>query len=1525
MKKLITLSFALLLCLLGMQAVVHRVSLQPADSSGTGNGITMKAAMRNAAIESYGAVSFGFGDAGQQDAVMRTPNMWGYDTKCQILVGRWRDSQDLCTLNLDDGVMTRGVFYNWLKFTVIGAQGNKIFGFGYDTNGGNHGSFCVYDMSATDPDDNNYWVKLQQTDFTDNFDSDFIMHGVYVPAENAFYGSTSDGSWIKYDVVTGNTTRLGETTVNDVDYAYNIHTGKLVGISQDGKLKEYDLTTGAEGTLLTTITKTATGTSGFGYDPSSKCYIYTPYNPNSSTIRGKAFAINSETLNVSTAGMVQGTKSQVGSICFVMAADAAAPMPAEYVGAEFLNGARTGTVTFRLPAVLDNASEITGNVDYVLSVNGNEYFNGSGAAGSDAVLAIGEDANLADGNNIFSLICTVDTQNSPECTKELWIGNDNPLAPENVTVLPGYVSWNAVTSGTGIHGGYVDVSAITYTVKINGVLVADGISTTSCTAEFPSGIVKAEVTAHCNGLDSEPAFSVDTDLPDNCFSEPCGFAPTADQMSLFTFINANNDDREWKYTDNGLQIVNSTEIDADDWIILPGIVITDTEHLHKFSMIAFNSGLMPERFEVKVGTAPTVEAMTQTVIPETIVQDVNWSENKVFDGNFTINEGGIYYIGIHCTSTPKGYYFTVRDFKVRVTEESVNGPKSVTGLAVTAADKGGLNATVTFTLPAETNRGEVITGNIKAVVSSKADTKEVEGAPGSEQTVVIGTLQGDNVITVQPLLSGIPGESSVIEVYTGVDVPLAPASARIDMNANNVSGTLRWEAPVIGANGGYVSPTGVTYYLCLQKWNPRTSRYEWDIAGELGTDVHEYEFDLGELSSQQGVQYGVLAENAAGRGKMVRSAMAAVGKPYNLPVNETYESDEKEGEFVMHYTPLCGDGIDQLDSDKSVLWQFGYINQAFSSDYYSPDGVGVWCKAYHETTGWMDLPKFTTKGQTNIRFTPSFYVGSTKSIRMTVRSFDTEEVEIFNLENAQGITQNAYNTIDIDLPAEFEDKAWVQIRLYADFTYDTPIFIIDGYKIVTVGNDMSAKLTGDLTSFVGLPSTFKATVTNVGAQPMTFSGGKFTVCDDFGNVIAEHTSSYKENILSTEHFVDNWDYVPQIDHLGEIVVTYQLFADDENALNNTSDITGNVVKGNAIVAENLVATPAENGVDLAWNDASTVSGHESFENLLAFELSSSRVGEFTQVVNSTAPVYMWTMSRPEELQLLMKVAYLPGFNVYGVSELNEAIASEGFAEADGNQFIMAFCPMSQTGISAAAADDWLISPVLEGGSTFTFQAAPAVTNQFGQETIEIWYSTEDTADTSEYTFAKSVNVGSTNPQAPLEWQTVSYQLPAGACRVAVRYVSQNVFGIKLDDFNYTPKGGKLSITGYNIYRADDDAETFEKIGSATECTFPDTSVDRSVVNRYYVKPALSDGSEGLRSNIAFVETAGIGSVSSFGSICGGKGIITICGFAGEQVSVYAPDGKNVAAGVATDSYTMSVDPGIYIVKAGKRIAKIIVF
>lgn len=1525
MKKLITLSFALLLCLLGMQALVHRVSLQPAESSGTGNGTSVEAAMRNAVAESYGVGSFGFDDAGQKDAILREPNMWGYDTKCQIIAGRWYESQDLCTLNLENGAMTRGVFYNWLRFTTLGVQGDKVFGFGYDDYGGIHGSFCVFDMSATDPDNNDYWVKLQQIDFKDNFDSDFIMHGAYVPSENAFYGSTSDGSWIKYDVATGSITRLGETSVNNVDYAYNIHTGKLVGLSHDGKLKEYDLMTGAVGTLLTTISITATDTSAFGYDPSSKCYIYVPYNPNESTIKGKVFAINSETWNVTTAGFVPSA-SHVGSICLVMPADAAAPMAAEYVGAEFPKGAKTGTVTFKLPAALDNASEITGNVDYVLSINGNEYLNGSGAPGSEAVLSIGDDANLADGNNIFSLTCSVGSQNSSECSKELWIGNDNPIAPKNVTVLPGFVSWDAVTSETGTHGGYVDVNAITYSVKINGALVADGISATNCTAEIPSGIVKAEVVAHCNGLDSDPAYSVDTDLPENCFAEPCSFTPTEDQMPLFTFINANNDAREWQFTYNGLQIIHNLEIDADDWIILPGIVITDTEHLHKFSMIAYNSSSsMPERFEVKVGTAPTVEAMTQTVIPETIVTDATWRDNNEFAGNFSINEGGIYYIGIHCTSTPQGYYFTVRDFKVCVTEESVNGPKSVTGLAATAAEQGVLNATVTFTLPTETSRGEAITGNIKAVVSSQADMKEVEGAPGSEQTVVIGTLQNTNTITVQPFLGDIPGESASIDIYTGVDVPYAVASARIDMNEDNVSGTLRWEAPVVGVNGGYVSPTGVSYYLCIQKYNPKTNRYEWNIAGELGTDVYEYEFYLGELGSQQGVQYGVLAENAAGRSKMVRPAMAAVGKPYDLPMNETYESAEKEGEFAMHFTPLCGDGIDQLDPDKAVVWQFGYINQAFLSEHYSPDGVGIWCKAYRETTGWIDLPKFTTKGQTNIRFTPSFYVGSTKSIRITVKSFDTEEVEVFNLENAEGITQNAYNTIDIDLPEEFEDKAWVQVRLYADFTYDTPLFIIDGYKIVTVGNDMSAKLAGDRISYVGKPSTFKATVTNVGAQPMTFSGGKFTVRNELGKVIAEHTSSYNESIPSTENFVDSWDYVPQIDHLGDITVTYELLVDDENELNNISEVTGTVVKGNAVVAENLVATPTERGVDLDWQEASITSGHESFENIPAFELSNTHVGEFTQVVNSVAPVYMWVITSPEELQLLMRVAYQPGFNVYGASELNQAIGMEGFTEADGNQFLMAFCPMTQIGATGIPADDWLISPALEGGSTFTFQAAPAVTNQFGQETIEIWYSTKDTADTSEYTLAKSVKVGSTNTEAAVEWQTVSYLLPADACRVAVRYVSQNVFGIKLDDFNYTPKGGRLSITGYNIYRAADGAETFEKIGNATECTFPDVSVDRSVDNRYYVMPAISDGSEGLQSNIAFVQASGIDNVSGLRSICGGKGIIAIRGFAGEQVSVCAPDGKIVASGVATDDYTISMAPGVYVVKVGKRVAKTIVF
>ena len=141
-------------------------------------------------------------------------------------------------------------------------------------------------------------------------------------------------------------------------------------------------------------------------------------------------------------------------------------------------------------------------------------------------------------------------------------------------------------------------------------------------------------------------------------------------FSEYTVINANNDDRTWAYsgTSKNVSYQWSSYNAADDWLITPALIMEpDTEY--EFSIDAKASGY-PERFEVMVGTEPTVEAMTTTIIPAVVVEGYDVTNHT---GRFTVpasKSDGKYYIGIHAISDADEFVLTIDNVSVVATSPS---------------------------------------------------------------------------------------------------------------------------------------------------------------------------------------------------------------------------------------------------------------------------------------------------------------------------------------------------------------------------------------------------------------------------------------------------------------------------------------------------------------------------------------------------------------------------------------------------------------------------------------------------------------------------------------------------------------------------------------------------------------------------------------------------------------------------------------------------------------------------------------
>lgn len=98
---------------------------------------------------------------------------------------------------------------------------------------------------------------------------------------------------------------------------------------------------------------------------------------------------------------------------------------------------------------------------------------------------------------------------------------------------------------------------------------------------------------------------------------------TAADFATMTVVDANSDNKTWYHSDyyKSAMIDYSDDSSMDDWLILPAFSLAPGG-TYTFEMDArcYSSIFGTERFEVKMGTAATAAAMTETVVGETLLK-----------------------------------------------------------------------------------------------------------------------------------------------------------------------------------------------------------------------------------------------------------------------------------------------------------------------------------------------------------------------------------------------------------------------------------------------------------------------------------------------------------------------------------------------------------------------------------------------------------------------------------------------------------------------------------------------------------------------------------------------------------------------------------------------------------------------------------------------------------------------------------------------------------------------------------------
>jgi hypothetical protein len=1422
-----------------------------------------------------------------------------------------------CRLNSDGSVDAP----SWEETTT--GPWNYEINYGFVKDGVVYASAYVYDKDYDCYDTTIFKFDLSTGEYLDNkiiggdegLVTDVVPFVVY-DANNDIcysYSYTSDAqglNWGTLNLNTGTITVIKENVSwKPVALAINPATSEIFGINTNGTFGKINKTNGEITLMQATGVSPYATSQGMTYSPNDGGFVWTAISNTTSD------GTNPITRRVSidpTTGVVTGNTviTDGSAFTFIYCPDKAAsaesaPAAATINGVNFEKNALTGNVNLTIPLKGVDGSSLSGIITVNVYVDGaTTPVASTGTPGQTIDVPI----TVSEGSHTVTVILLSGTVEGNSTSTTFYAGDDTPSAPSNVKLTEKSLTWSAVT--TGIHNGYVDASAVTYNVYLNGTKAnSTPISGTSYTVNLTSDDIKAnkaEVEAVYAGKTSEKSSS--NTFVAGAYSLPMSFLPTAAEVNLFTIEDRNDDGLCWEYfkDDNrsieGVKCDNSedTDVPSDDWMFLPPMYLEQGPGEYQIDWeVRTGSVYRGGSYEVIVRKkGADVEGITPL-----IAEDFYTLWYKVMDFTarsvkFEVLEPGIYEVGFHCTSAYNTSNIYIRNIAVASTGVIPEAPARATDITAKAASYGKLNADVTLTLPTTNVSGEPLSADsVTVTVSSSVASNSATGKPGETVTVNVETVQGTNTLSVVTSIGTHKGMESTIDVYTGVDVPQPVDITSYKVSEDNLSIYLEWETSTEGMNGGFVDPASVTYQVT---WYDLKNTFWWaeTEATYTGTD---YTYYAKKPSIQAVETVGVTPYNSAGvpkdasGNKAVSMVYAALGAPYSLPMVEKFPetntftpiiidtpSDRYQGDWYYN-NPSA------IDPEAAVADNYCYISASTVDDTYS----------------LLRLPKFSTEGKKDVYMNFRFYFDQwMPQVDICALTYDGKNQVIGTITNEMG---NAWQNVTVQLPEDYMDYKWVEIDVRPYFASKAQVLFFDGYNFrEPVENDLGIEyFTGNTSFYAFNEVTYSAEIDNYGTDAVAMPKPTLTL------TVGENVTTIEANEKRTgaldpgESAKFTFTVNANTDFLGDGTLTLNVNSDDDYMANNTETINVSIKQLEAFVVNDLTgAVDKEQNVILSWSAPTVPTGSEDFEDLDSFSYDDV-LGQWLNIDGDGYTI--WGFESTSYPGIGLAKAWQVIDNSYFATEYQDL-----FPASSGTKSIMAICPYY-----GYPADDWLISPEVEGGSTVTFNIA-AVAVDYTPESVEILASSTG-RNTEDFTLVEAFTVNSG------DYQKRTFTLPADARYFAIHYVSADKFGVFIDDIEFSPVAASWSVDGYNVYRDG------QKIGTATDDVEYTDSNAASGTHAYNVATLVNKGNTTEEQHLSNTVTLTLDRASltdaslAAGSITGSRGAIIIKGFQGENFSVFAADGKTLSAGKINGAQTIvPMTTGVYMVKVGTTVAKIIV-
>lgn len=849
--------------------------------------------------------------------VMRAPSTSSYQT---TIVGfiyyadSWNDLDDITPMGI------------YTVETTPGSKPEQFARIGFANSHCNGGAVLA---------DDTYWYIWRQTDPSGMSDIDisqlysyniktgeFMAYGV-VSSELA---STSDKSWdptenkIYGQYTIDNSRKLcvvdyKEQTITPVGDCYTYYglafdgNGQLWGIDSAGDLYKVNKHNG-QGTRIgsTGVVPKYSQSMAFDFKTNDLYWAsYTDAGKDSSNL----YKVNTSTGELTLITAFTDQEEFVG--LGVMPATAADDAPGYVANLTVtLNGASAdGNISFVLPEYTYMGDDLTGEISFKVLANGNVIFEGKGEKGD----SINHDITLPTGDVTVSVVCSNAVGDGPAASVQKWVGEDYPNAPKNVRLelddLNGKfsLSWDAVN--TGVHGGYVDASKVTYTITRfpDKKVVATDYKDTSFTEtleqpQLPTNYYY-EVKALIDWRESPEAtesnhvpFGKGFEVPyTNRFDD-------VSSLDLFYITDGNGDGYTWEWSHfDPKTAYNFTGTDnekpQDDWLITPSISMKAGNRYEVTYVVAknMNNGKFEDYLETAFGVG--VDPTTYTIAEERFKTAIGINEKRTVV--ITPQNDGYYHFGFHAVSSAvKGLSIAIDDLHIDVLANE-DAPAAVTNLTA-KAQQGTAPVTIKFTTPTKNVKGEKLDAITKVDVFRNTSelVKSVEVTETGKQMTVVDNkgARGLTKYTVVAYNEFGVGDRATVEIFLGMDLPGAPTDVLLVDNGNGQL-KLSWAAPKEGANGGYCDPNNLVYNIYYNN-NGFCSDFKKGLRGNETLINAE-----GYYGNEQILKlFAVAAENNVGEGYLRSSTEVIIGNAYKYPFVESWISGNPK--FDMWYRMNSG-------------------------------------------------------------------------------------------------------------------------------------------------------------------------------------------------------------------------------------------------------------------------------------------------------------------------------------------------------------------------------------------------------------------------------------------------------------------------------------------------------------------------------------------------------------------------------------------------------------------------------------------